>query len=86
MENIIVVGDRVLIKRVEEEKKGLLLIPDGANEKPNCGVIVKMGDTMEVNLIGRKIIYKPYKGFQVIIDESKDEYLIIEKEDILIVI
>ena len=85
-------GDRVLVKPIEkkEEKKGGIIIPDTAKEKPQEGEIIavgkgKMSDDgklmpMDVK-VGDKILYGKYSGTEVKIDDT--EYLIMHQDDIL---
>jgi len=85
-------GDRVLVKPIEkkEEKKGGIIIPDTAKEKPQEGEIIavgkgKMSDDgklipMDVK-VGDKILYGKYSGTETKIDDI--EYLIMHQDDIL---
>ena len=81
-------GDRVLVKRVEEESKtkGGIIIPDTAKEKPQEGEVVSVGpgardDQGKVNALelkaGDRILFGKWSGTEVKID---DEDLIIMKE------
>lgn len=82
------VGRRVLVKRIEEEekKKGEIIIPDTAKEKPSQGVVesvakVKKDDDPLPVKKGDKILFGKYSGTEI---EYKDEeYLILNEEDIL---
>ena len=87
--------DRILVKRVEEEKKtkGGIIIPDTAKEKPIEGEVVavgagKVGDDGKVRpldvKVGDKILFGKYSGTEVKIDG--DEHLILREDDILGVI
>jgi chaperonin GroES len=88
-------GDRVLVKPVEEQetKKGGIIIPDTAKEKPQEGKIVALGTgkkdedgkviPFEVKK-GDKILFSKYGGTEVTIDNEK--YLIMREDDILGVI
>ncbi len=88
-------ADRVLIKALEsgEVKKGEIIIPDTAKEKPQQGEIIEVGAgrvtdegkkiPMEVKK-GDKILYGKYSGTEVTIDHV--EYLIMRESDILAVI
>lgn len=88
-------ADRVLIKALEpgEVKKGDIIIPDTAKEKPQEGEIIEVGPgrvtddgkkiPMEVKK-GDKILYGKYSGTEVTIDHV--EYLIMRESDILAVI
>lgn len=88
-------GDRVVVKPAEEKevKKGGIIIPETAKEKPQEGVIVAVGNgklddsgkriTLEVKK-GDKVLYSKYGGTEVNIDDEK--YLIMREDDILGVI
>ncbi len=92
---IMPLGDRVLVKRLEEEevKKGRIIIPDTAKEKPQRGEVKAVGPgkrndegkiiPMTVK-VGDKVIISKYGGTEVKIDG--EEYLIMQEEDILAVI
>ncbi|MDV2503455.1 MAG: co-chaperone GroES [bacterium] len=88
--------DRILIRRIEEEgevKKGGIIIPDTAKEKPQEGEVVAVGEgktlesgerqPMDVK-VGDRILFGKYSGTDVNIGD--DEYLIIREEDVLAVI
>jgi chaperonin GroES len=84
--------DRILVKRLEEQevKKGGIIIPDTAKEKPQEGEVVavgpgKVGDDgkrqpMDVKK-GDKILFGKYSGSEVKIED--EEYLIIREEEVL---
>jgi chaperonin GroES len=85
-------GDRVLVRRVEEETKtrGGIIIPDTAQEKPQEGEIVAVGpgardeDGKPVPLdvkVGDRILFGKWSGTEVRIDG--DELLIMKESDIL---
>jgi len=88
-------ADRVLIKPLEtsEMKKGGIIIPDTAKEKPQEGEVIEVGPgrvtddgnkvPMEVKK-GNKVLYGKYSGSEVTIDDV--EYLIMRESDILAVI
>jgi len=85
-------GDRVLVKPVEpkEVKKGGIIIPDTAKEKPMEGEIIAAGPgkttedgkrlTMDVKA-GDRILYGKYSGTEIKINDV--EYLIMHQDDIL---
>ena len=81
-------GDRVLVKRVEEESKtkGGIIIPDTAKEKPQEGEVVSVGpgardDKGVVNALelkaGDRILFGKWSGTEV---KLEGEDLIIMKE------
>ncbi|QUD86329.1 co-chaperone GroES [Phenylobacterium montanum] len=85
-------GDRVLIKRVEEETKtkGGIIIPDTAKEKPQEGEVVAVGpgardDHGKINPLdvkkGDRILFGKWSGTEVKIDGQ--DLLIMKESDIL---
>jgi len=84
--------DRVLVKRLEEKevKKGGIIIPDTAKEKPQEGEVMAVGpgkvtddgklQPMSVK-VGDKILFGKYSGSEVKLDS--EEYLIMHEGDIL---
>ncbi|MGB4782137.1 co-chaperone GroES [Candidatus Methylomirabilis sp.] len=87
--------DRILVKRLEEKeiKKGGIIIPDSAKEKPQEGEVIavgpgKVGDDgkrqpMDVKA-GDKILFGKYSGSEVKIDDK--ELLIMREEDVLCIL
>jgi chaperonin GroES len=84
--------DRVLVKRLEEKevKKGGIIIPDTAKEKPQEGEVMAVGpgkvtddgklQPMSVK-VGDTILFGKYSGSEVKLGD--DEYLIMREGDIL---
>ena len=91
-EKIQPLGDRVLVKPIEskETKRGGLIIPDSAKEKPQEGEVVACGKgkltedgkilPMDVKA-GDRILYGKYSGNEIRIDDI--EHLIMHQDDIL---
>jgi len=88
-------ADRVMVKALEpgEVKKGGIIIPDTAKEKPQEGEIVEVGpgrtteDGKKINLEvkkGDKVLYGKYSGTEISLDG--DEFLIMRESDILAVV
>ena len=87
--------DRVVVKRLEEEKKsaGGIVIPDTAAEKPDQGEVVAVGNgkvlddgklrTLEVK-VGDKILFGKYSGQTVKVEG--EELLVMREEDVMGVI
>ena len=87
--------DRILVKREEEldAKKGRIIIPDTAKEKPQEGRVIAVG-TGKVMENGKKIpldvkaddriLFGKYSGSEVTVDH--EEYLIMKEEDVLAII
>ncbi|PYN84378.1 MAG: co-chaperone GroES [Candidatus Rokuibacteriota bacterium] len=87
--------DRVLIERLEERelKKGGIIIPDTAKEKPQEGRVIAVGngkvndDGKKIPLdvkTGDKILFGKYSGSEVKLDDK--EYLIMREEDVLAIL
>ena len=85
-------GDRVLVKRVEEEEKtkGGIIIPDTAKEKPQEGEVVSVGTGAKAEdgtvtpldvKAGDKILFGKWSGTEVKIDG--EDLLIMKESDIL---
>jgi chaperonin GroES len=87
--------DRVVVRPVEEEevKKGGIIIPDTAKEKPMEGEIIEVGSgrvtddgkkmSLEVKK-GDRILYGKYSGTEVSIEG--EELLIMRESDIFAII
>ena len=85
-------GARVLVKLAEtaEVKKGGIIIPDAAKEKPVEGKVIAIGvkrdeDGKEVAMdvkVGDTVLLPKYGGTEVKLDDGK-EYQIVREEDIL---
>ena len=84
--------DRVVVKRVEEDKTsaGGIVIPDSATEKPIEGKVIAVGngkilDNGEVRGLdvkkGDKILFGKYSGTEVKVDG--EEYLVMREDDIM---
>ena len=84
--------DRVIVKRLEEERTspGGIVIPDSAAEKPVQGKIVAVGNgkiledgkvrPLDIK-VGDKILFGKYSGTEIKIDG--EEYLIMREEEVL---
>lgn len=88
-------GDRVLVEAVEEKetKKGGIIIPDSAKEKPTESIVVALGTgktddngkkiAFEVK-VGDRIITSQYGGNPIKVDGK--EYKILSADEILAVV
>ena len=85
-------ADRLLVKRVEEDviKKGGLIIPDTAREKPQQAKVIAVGPgkrSDEGKLIamdvspGQRVVVGKYAGNEIEFDG--EEYLILKQDDVL---
>jgi chaperonin GroES len=87
--------DRILVERVEEQevRRGGIIIPDTAKEKPQEGKVVAVGNgkvsdegkkiPLDVKA-GDRILFGKYSGTDIKIDGQ--EYLILREDEVLAVI
>jgi chaperonin GroES len=88
-------GDRVLVQRLEaaEIKKGGIIIPESAQEKPMEAKIIALG-TGKVLEDGTKVEFEVKKGDRILIGKysgtdiklDDEEYLILSQDDILAIV
>ena len=87
--------DRVLLKRLEEQevKRGGIIIPDTAKEKPIEGEVIAVGNGKVLDdgslrkpevKQGDRVLFGKYSGTEVKLDG--EEHLILREDDILGVI
>ena len=87
--------DRVIVKRLEEERvsAGGIVIPDTAAEKPvqgkimavGKGKILENGNVRALDIkVGDHILFGKYSGTEVKVDG--EEYLVMREEDVMAVI
>ncbi|ADD27852.1 MULTISPECIES: co-chaperone GroES [Meiothermus] len=88
-------GDRVVVKRIEEEAKtkGGIVLPDTAKEKPQRGKVIAVGSgrvldngtkvPLEVKE-GDTVVFAKYGGTEIEIDG--EEYIILSERDLLAVL
>ena len=83
--NVKPLSDRVLVKPLEEKevKKGGIIIPDSAKEKPQEGEIVALG-TGKFDEQGKKIEFTVKKGDRVLISKYGGTEIKFEGENYLI--
>ena len=85
-------GDRVVVRRIEEEEKtrGGIIIPDTAKEKPQEGEVIAVGpgardedgERIEPDVkAGDRILFGKWSGTEVRIDG--EDLLIMKESDIL---
>ena len=90
--NIKPLHDRVVIKRMEEERlsAGGIVIPDTAAEKPIKGEVVAVGEGKPLDngqirspkvKAGDKVLFGKYSGTEVKVNGT--EYLVVREDDIL---
>lgn len=93
--NLKPLGDRVLVEPVEEKevKKGGIIIPDSAKEKPTEGIVRALGTgktdddgkkiAFEVK-VGDRVLVSKYGGTEVKLDGK--EYKLLNSDDILAIV
>lgn len=90
--NVKPLGDRILIKRIEEDEqvRGGIIIPDSAKEKSQEAEVVALG-TGKKNDKGEKQEFDVKQGDRVLISQyagtpvkiEGDEYMLVREDDIL---
>lgn len=85
--------DRVVIKRIEEEQAGLIVIPDSASEKPMQGEVISVGKgkilesgdirPMDVKA-GDRVLFGKYSGTEVKFHD--DDIIVMREDDIMAII
>ena len=94
-QNVKPLGDRVLVEPAEEKevKKGGIIIPDSAKEKPTEGIVIALG-TGKTDDNGKKIPFEVKKGDRVLVSKyggtkiklDDKDYKILSADDILAII
>ena len=92
MVNFVPLGERVIVKPIEQEQttRGGIFLPDTAKEKPQEGEVVAVGPgrtsddgkriSMELSK-GDRVVYSKYAGTEY--KDGDEEYLILRESDIL---
>lgn len=75
-------GNRVLVKRVEEATTTAsgIIIPDNAKEKPSRGEVVAVSKAVTELAVGNEVLFGKYSGNEVSFEGSK--YMVLDVEDI----
>jgi len=85
-------ADRILAKRIEqkEQKRGTLVIPDSAREKPMEGKVLavgsgkrdKEGNRVPLTVkVGDRILFGKHTGTEIKIDD--DEHVVLREDEVL---
>jgi len=93
--NVKPLGDRLLVEAAEEKevKKGGIIIPDSAKEKPQEAIVVALG-TGKTDDNGKKVAFEVKKGDRVLVSKyggteikiDGKEYKILSSDDILAIL
>jgi chaperonin GroES len=93
--NLKPLGDRLLVKPIEQEEKTAsgIILPETAKEKPQEGEVLAVGPgsrkedgtriTMDV-AVGDRVLYAKYAGTEIKMDGVK--YLILRESDVLAIV
>ena len=90
--NVKPLADRILVRRIEEQetKRGGIIIPDTAKEKPQQGEVVAVGPgrlddagkRVDMGLsVGDRILYAKYTGTDIKLDNV--DYIVLNEKDVL---
>ena len=93
--NLKPLGDRVLVQAAEEKevKKGGIIIPDSAKEKPTEAIVIALG-TGKIDDKGAKVPFEVKKGDRVLISKyggtdiklDGKEFKLLNSDDILAIL
>ena len=93
--NVKPLGDRILVEAIEEKevKKGGIIIPDSAKEKPQESIVVALG-TGKTDDNGKKVAFEVKKGDRILCSKyggteikiDGKEYKILSSDDILAIL
>ncbi len=89
------IGDKIVIKRLEadETTSGGIVLPDSAQEKPQEGKVLSVGDgrllrdgTRSQHQVseGDRVVFSSYAGNELIVDD--EQLLIMSEDDILAIL
>ena len=93
--NLKPLGDRLLVKPIEQEEKTAsgIILPETAKEKPQEGEVLAVGPgsrkedgeriAMDV-AVGNRVLYAKYAGTEIKMDGTK--YLILRESDVLAIV
>ncbi|MDA7818518.1 co-chaperone GroES [Sulfurimonas sp.] len=75
-------GERVLVKRVEEANTTAsgIIIPDSATEKPSTGEVVAVSKEVSELACGNIVIFGKYSGNEITL--GVDKFLVLDTDDI----
>lgn len=84
--------DRILVRRLDaiDNVKSGIIIPDSAQEKPQEGIVISIGqgkllesgERLPMNIkVGDHIIFATYSGSEIKLDDN--DYIIMREEDVL---
>ena len=92
--NIKPIGDKVVIKpiAVEEVTKSGIVLPGSAQEKPQQGEVIAVGDGIYQNgvkipmelKVGDRVVYGKFGGIDVKL--NNEEVIIMSEKDVLIIL
>ena len=93
--NVRPLNDRILVKRIEakKKKKGSIIVPDTAKEKPQEGEVVAIGNGRVLDdgtLVppevkkGDRVLFGKYAGNEITIEGQ--EFLILREDDVLAIL
>ena len=93
--NVKPLGDRILVEAIEEKetKKGGIIIPDSAKEKPTESIVIALG-TGKLNDDGKKIAFEVKVGDRVLVSKyggteikvDGKEYKIFNSDDLVAIL
>ncbi|MEM2153898.1 MAG: co-chaperone GroES [Nitrososphaeria archaeon] len=84
--NVKILGDRVLVKEVEEEEKttqGLVLVRHNTSEVVR-GIVQAVGEKVQEVKVGETVLYRPLSGQKITLEG--EEFRILSEEELIAVL
>ena len=83
--NVKPLSNRVIISPISDETKTSsgLIIPESAKEKPQQGIVIDIGDTIDVK-VNDTVLYGKNAGTELKVEEK--DYIIMNENEILAII
>jgi len=80
-----VIGDRILVKPepvANQTASGLML--NTANERPRRGEVLSVGEAVEGITVGDRLLFGKLAGSRI--EENGEEYLVIRKDEVMLIL
>ncbi|WP_253299888.1 co-chaperone GroES [Wolbachia endosymbiont of Chironomus riparius] len=91
--NLKLLDDSVLIKSINEEKQGGIMLPSNAEKKPTKGEVIVIGEGARnsegVRLpltvkVGDKVLYRQWAGTEI--EHDGEKFIVMKESDIIAII
>lgn len=76
-----VIGKKILIKKLSQQKFGNLLLIDSASDSYHKGVVCDLGDGTFSVKVGDEVLFPKYKGNEIRLND--ENYVVLTEEEII---